>query len=224
MRFYLAILGCLLGALTATAELRFDRDVVEVAAETGKTKVKATFEFQNVGDQSIRVQKIDTSCGCLRANANRKTYNPGQEGNIDAEFNVGGNTGTVEKSITVHTDAGEPIKLKVRIKVAELLSIEPKMATWSLNETGTKKIEFKVLRDEPIHITGLSPSRKNVTATLQTIEEGRHYIIEIAAADTSDTMLGVVRIDTDCEIREQKKQMAFFRISKEETTTSGNAE
>ena len=207
-----------LGAV-AHAKLNFEAEILERDAKIGDASVLAEFKFTNEGKTPVEIGLIDSACGCLKATSDKKVYKPGEAGIVEAEFFVKGLTGIVEKAITVHSkgDGRTATRLAVRVSIPEILSIEPKMAMWDLNESpGPKKVVFKVLRPEPIRVLEVVPSRKNVTAELHVIEEGRLYEIELTPKDTDSTMLGVVRIETDCEIPEQQRQMTFFRIAKED--------
>ncbi len=211
------LLGCwLLSIAVAPAQLLFETNLLERSAEVGESSVIAEFNFKNTGTESAEIGLIDSSCGCLKARSNQSSYLPGESGVIEAEFFVKGLSGTVEKSITVRTNSNPtPVRLAVRVNIPEILLIEPKMLSWEIGEDPTpKRVTFKVLRADPIHLLEVVPSRKEVTASLHTIEDGRHYEIELTPRSTSDTILGVVRIETDCEIREQQRQMAFFRVSR----------
>lgn len=216
------LIACLVWSLVASAahaKLKFEAEILERAAKIGDASVLAEFKFKNEGKTAVEIGLIDSTCGCLKATSDKRVYEPGESGVVEAEFFVKGLSGLVEKAITVHSkgEKREAVRLAVRVSIPEILSIEPKMAMWDLNESPTsKKVIFKVLRPEPIRVLEVVPSRKNMKAELHVIEEGRLYEIELTPEETGATMLGVVRIETDCEIREQQRQMAFFRIAKED--------
>ncbi|MEM1294189.1 MAG: DUF1573 domain-containing protein [Verrucomicrobiota bacterium] len=214
------LMACIIWSLVAGAahaKLKFEAEVLERSAKIGDASVLAEFKFTNNGKKAVEIGLIDSTCGCLKAESDKRRYEPGESGVVEAEFFVKGLSGLVEKAIFVHAkgDKSEAVRLAVRVSIPEILSIEPKMASWDLNESvKSKRVVFKVLRPEPIRVLEVVPSRRNVTAELHVIEEGRHYEIELTPTETGATMLGVVRIETDCEIREQQRQMAFFRIAK----------
>ena len=216
----LAIFLCswLVCALAVQAELSFAAKSAERKAKVGEASVVADFKFTNKGKKPATISLIDSSCGCLKAKSDKTTYQPGESGVIQTEFFVKGLTGTLEKFIHIRTSTSNtPTRLVVKVSIPEILSIEPKMADWNIGEgSKAKRVVFKVLRPQPIRILEVVPSRKSVTAKLYTVEEGRHYEIELTPGDTSKTLLGVVRIETDCEIPEQKRQMAFFRIARDD--------
>ena len=205
----------LAAAGVASAGLKFKSTISEHDAEEGAKVVAGSFEFTNEGAQAVTIQNVDTSCRCLEAKADKLVYQPGESGVISAKFEIRGLTGEIEKSLTVYTDDPETpyVRLAVKIDVPVMVEIEPKMLTWAVGEeTVTKPIVFRVMRDEPIRITKIDVSRKNFSGALKEIEAGKLYHIELTPESTADTMLGVVTIQTDCEIEEQARQLGFFRV------------
>ena len=195
--------------------LEFESLTSEHQAERGQKTIMASFRFTNRSADPIQIVKIDTSCGCLRAEADKSSYAPGDSGTIEAEFEFAGKTGEVENWMSVQTDSPDvPEKrLTVKVDIPLLIEIEPKMASWVLGGAASpQKVIVRVLQEEPIHVTEVSSSRGAVSATLHTIEKGRHYEIELKPQSTDDFLLGMVSIQTDCEIPEQQRQLAFYQI------------
>lgn len=201
--------------LPAVAGLEFKSRVQEFDADAGTETVEARFEFVNRGSRPVTIEKIDSSCGCLKAEAAKSTYQPGESGVIDAEFEIRGLAGEIEKTLTVLTDDPEnpSIRLAVKVDVPLLIVVEPKMLSWTVGEEPvTKAITFRVMRDAPIRITGIQVSRTNFSGEVKTIKDGEVYHIELTPTSTAETMLGVVSIETDCKVEEQARQLGFYRI------------
>lgn len=70
------------------------------------------FEFTNVGEGTLVIKNVSTSCGCTGAMVGeKKDYLPGESGQIKVTFNTQGRTGKFEKTVTVETnDAKAPSK------------------------------------------------------------------------------------------------------------------
>ncbi|MEM7014302.1 MAG: DUF1573 domain-containing protein [Verrucomicrobiota bacterium] len=209
---------CVLTAILASnawASLNFKATTVERAAKEGDETVAGKFEFTNIGKKPIAITKIDSSCRCLGAKADKQVYQPGESGTIEAAFEIEGLAGKVEKTLTVVTNHPETpyVRLAVIVDIPLMMSIEPKMLDWAIGEDPKPKpIVLKVLRKDPVHVTNIQVSRKNFSGELKTIKEGREYHIELKPTSTESTMLGVVTIETDCEVAAQKRQLGFFRI------------
>lgn len=200
----------------AGAAFRFEQNLVEVTPDFGQERVTAVFRFKNEGTAGT-VRSIETSCGCLSAESDKRSYAPGESGEVKATFNVKGLSGSVERSITFVSGAkGEaPVRLAVRVHVPALLEIEPKMLHWALGEAPAPKV-FKITMQgpDPVRIKSASSSRRNVSTAVRMLVEGRSYEIEVKPENTSEALLGMVRIETDSRFREHQKQMAFFRVDK----------
>ena len=202
-------------ANVAFGGLNFKSKVSEHKAEEGAETVAGRFEFTNDGKAPVTIRNIDTSCRCLEAKADKKVYQPGESGVVEAKFEIRGLTGQIEKGLTLSTDdpATPFIRLAVKIEVPLIIQIEPKMINWAIGEEPkAKPIVFRVMREKPVHIKSIDVSRKNFAGVVKTIEEGKLYHIELTPESTEATMLGVVSIETDCEIEAQARQLGFFRI------------
>jgi len=216
-RLALLLLPALL-PLTAQAGFKFESTLVELKPDFGQERATAVFKFTNL-DTPGTVREIETSCGCLSATSDKRSYAAGEAGQVTAEFHIKGMSGNVERTINfVSGNKGEaPIRLAVRVYVPELIVVEPPMLTWSIGESPSPKA-YKVTMQgpDPIAIKTISSSRRNVAASLKTITPGRVYEIQVTPQSTADALLGMVRIETDTRFRDQQKQMAFYRVDKKQ--------
>jgi hypothetical protein len=65
-------------------------------------KFPHTFYFTNTGKSSLIIAQVSPSCGCTTAKDwPQQPIAPGESGKISVEFNSSGNSGKVDKSITV---------------------------------------------------------------------------------------------------------------------------
>ena len=72
------------------------------------------FDFTNTGKGSLRISRIESSCGCTVANYPKEDIAPGQGGTIQAIFDTGGFSGYQYKTLLVYTNAdNSPVKLEI---------------------------------------------------------------------------------------------------------------
>ncbi len=72
--------------------------------------VEHTFTFANRGSDTLRISKVDASCGCTAALASANVVAPGGEGGIKASFNSAGRIGKTKKSVYVRSnDPASPL-------------------------------------------------------------------------------------------------------------------
>ena len=63
-----------------------------------------SFRFKNVGDETLIVRNVRTSCGCAAALASKRELEPGESGEIKATFNTRGYSGHNIKYIYVESN------------------------------------------------------------------------------------------------------------------------
>ena len=87
------------------------------------------------------------------------------------------------------------------------------MLDWVVGERPEeKRIKFRILRDEPVNIISATSSRPSVSVRVNAIEPGKVYELILKPESTDDTMLGMIRIVTDCEIEKHKTQLTYFSV------------
>lgn len=199
------------------AGLVFESTEFAATATPEQDKIPVTFRFKNTSEEAVTVKEVQTTCGCLTAATDKMSYEPGESGEVKAEFSVGSAEGEDIKSLYVLTsDEKNPRQeLKTMITVPALFRIEPLMQKWTVNEAAKpKKIDFKVVHKDPIEIVGLTSSRDNFTAEFKEIEKGRHYEITLIPKTTEAPMLGALSVMTNCSIERHRTKLAFFSITR----------
>lgn len=201
----------------ARADLDFASTHLTVQADPTQDELPVQFKFQAEGELATEITEVQTTCGCLKAKADKQVYQPGESGVIDCVFSVGSFEGEHIKSIYVITSDKENgrIPLKVTVNVPQLFQIEPQVQKWKVGAPAEpKKVSFKVVYKDPIEIVSLSSSREAFTAEFKEIEKGRDYEITLTPSDTSKPMLGALSIITNCPIDRHKKKLVFFSITR----------
>lgn len=76
-----------------------------------------TFEFKNIGENAIVINRVKSTCGCTIPAWTHEPIEPGATGEITVEYNTA-LTGTFLKSLFVYSSAANsPVKLQVKGKV-----------------------------------------------------------------------------------------------------------
>lgn len=77
--------------------------------------VSYNFEFVNTGNAPVLIKKVESSCGCTSPEWTRQPILPGKKGFIKAIFDPDNRPGYFDKTITVHSNAHNPVaELKIR--------------------------------------------------------------------------------------------------------------
>jgi len=80
-------------------------------------QLQYNFEFVNKGNAPLKIEKVQTSCGCTGATVGEKTeYQKNEEGVLKVTFNTQGREGKQEKSILVFTNDPDNEKVVLKIK------------------------------------------------------------------------------------------------------------
>lgn len=83
------------------------------------------FKFTNKGSGILKIEKVQTTCGCTAATVGEKTeYKKNESGAIKVEFLTQGRVGHQEKTVSVYTN--DPDNQQVTLKV--ICDIDPNMS------------------------------------------------------------------------------------------------
>ena len=182
------------------AELRWTQPVQEFHRSPQDKFVEATYTFKNAGSQPVSIENVRTSCGCTSADPDKKTYAPGESGEIKVKFTFGGRLGGQRKTIRVFTsdNGNEPTILDLRVFIEEPLKLTPALVFWRNGDTPSAKlIQINAGPERPVNVTGVRSSSPAFTATLQTIKAGEQYAVAVTPSGTGERRAGEISIETD---------------------------
>jgi len=161
-----------------------------------QTKQAAVYHFRNAGSRPVTINDVQTSCDCLEATPDKKTYAPGESGEIRALFTVGDRIGLYERTVTVVTDEpGNPAHLTLQIEVPAVATAAPRSVTWQANEAaGEKSLEVTAAPGLEIDFHEAVPTNDAFSARLETVDAGRHYRLHLKPRDTTKPASVAVRL------------------------------
>ena len=76
----------LLAAYPVYGQLAWQSQMVEVHPSLNDKVGIARFSFKNSGSGTITISDIKTSCGCTTADSEKRSYGPGETGDVTAIF------------------------------------------------------------------------------------------------------------------------------------------
>ena len=93
------------------AGISFDKTTVDFGTfSEDNPVVKCTFTFTNTGTAPLVIHQAIASCGCTVPTYTRMPVKPGEKGKMEVTYNGSGkHPGRFKKSITVRTNAKEPL-------------------------------------------------------------------------------------------------------------------
>lgn len=213
---------CLLGALcfsvavTAQAELVWEKTEIELHPALGDATAVGVFKYQNKGDAPIHFKSTPrTSCGCTVAALQKTDVAPGEKGEITATFSIGDRTGLQEKSITVETDdAQKPVTvLKLKAMIAQLLELQPAFVFWQAGEDPKPKtILAKAGKGTAIKNLEVTSSSADFTVKVEPGSAGE-FKINVQPRDTTKQLNATLTIKPEMPSGPAKIFYASARVT-----------
>lgn len=100
------------------AEIKFESNTLNFGTIEKGSDDTRTLSFKNVGDENLRIEKINSSCGCTVPEKPSGKIAPGESDEIKVQYDTE-RVGPIRKTITVYTNGSRgivPIKIKGRVK------------------------------------------------------------------------------------------------------------
>ena len=97
-------------------KFEWEKTIHEFGEISQNKPVSAKFTFKNTGTAPIIITRVSASCGCSVADFSKGAIPPGASDVIVGTFNAQ-KLGTFFKTFTVHSNLGEPYKLKIKGQV-----------------------------------------------------------------------------------------------------------
>jgi uncharacterized membrane protein YozB (DUF420 family) len=215
----LGLVASHLEELGATGELvsgglRYTPTFMTVPAEPGQKRVEVRFAVSNVSEHPVKVTTLESGCECLAVTMTLNPIPAGGSAEIVGIFDTEKMRGISERRITVETDqGGEPAFLTTRIEIEPVYTLEKEMTEWAIgSEPVTKVVKFRVVREKPVHVLSAESKRAEVHCEVVEVEKGRAYDLRLTPESTAKRLLGIVRIETDCELEQHARPLAYFSI------------
>jgi len=117
--------------------LQWEMRQVDVRASIEDEELVVDFPFVNRGDAPVNIRSVGgDSCACLRGEADRVAYAPGETGRVRARFAFDGCIGRQSKFVLVRTDdPAEPeVRLDVDVDIPDVVRIEPSFSGWRVGD------------------------------------------------------------------------------------------
>ena len=182
------------------AELKWDKPVQQFQRTPADGEIEAHFTFRNVGAAPVTIRTLRSSCGCTTAHLEKKTYAPGEAGEVVARFFFGDRKGAQRKTIEVRTDDAptEPVLLDLRVNIHDPLTIAPALVFWKRGEPGeAKTVQLTADADQHVRIKSIASSNPRLSAKLETIKAGEQYVVSVTPADTTQKESAEISVLTD---------------------------
>ncbi|WP_269524389.1 DUF1573 domain-containing protein [Coraliomargarita parva] len=137
------LLGLCLGIhnASAQAELRWNQTEARIEMAPDQEQVRAEFVVTNDGDDTLRIARIKTSCGCTGSIVEGKIIKPGESTTIVATFNKGKRRGKNHTKLEVYLDntPDAVATLHMIINIPVLIDAQPAIVYWTKDSPETPR-------------------------------------------------------------------------------------
>ncbi|MBV9876511.1 MAG: DUF1573 domain-containing protein [Verrucomicrobia bacterium] len=210
------ILLLLLGLVTPVfAQLKWDQPRQKLSVKPGEKAVTAKYRFTNSSTSPVTIVDVRPSCGCTTATLAKKTYAPGESGEIEAKLNFAGHTGHQEKWIYVTTNVAgtQPMLLTLAVDIPLDITIEPEFVMWSIGEPAIPKtIRIVVPYGFPAKIVSVQTDNPAIQVQLKEARAGKQWEVKVTPTETKELMKAIVLIRTDYPAEKPATYSAYARV------------
>ncbi|WP_372806728.1 DUF1573 domain-containing protein [Pontiella sp.] len=183
-------------ACAARAGLKWETTEVRLEVHPAQASASAVFRFSNAGKEAVTIGDVKVGCGCLAPQLAKRTYGPGEEGELTIRFDLGNRSGPQSKTTTVRTSDGQSVDLVVSGNLPKAYDVLPAM----MRIGGTEKTKTARLVNPnpiPIRLLSATSSHKELSAELKTIREGFEYEVLITRKPAASNARAVIRIELE---------------------------
>ena len=209
-----SIAACLLlSAALAKAELVWEKPIQDFHRVPEDGHVEARYPFKNTGAEPVTIKRVITSCGCTSAKLSKNVFAPGESGEILVKFTFGSRRGPQQKGIEVIGQDKQEWHLGLRVYIHEPITVSPALVYWRIGDPAeAKTVKLTVPDGLKVDVKAVSSSDPKVSATVETIQPGKEYLVAIKPADTTAKLAAEMTVATDFPSDSPRSYRIFARI------------
>ncbi|MEJ5259193.1 MAG: DUF1573 domain-containing protein [Anaerohalosphaeraceae bacterium] len=162
-----------------------------------------TFTFKNIGNKTLKIDHVQSTCGCSVPQLEKKDYEPGESGTIEVRFHAPTTSGETKKQMyIVSNDPSNPrAQLEVRAVVDVKVQTEPTEVSLVLNKpnAGLGPIQIKSTDGKPFRITKFSSMADAITCVFDPNAAATEFTLtpQVDMDLLSKNPTGVMTIEVD---------------------------
>ncbi len=209
------LIASLLSAASSHAGLVWDEPLQQYQRTPDDRAMEAHFTFKNTGATPVTIKQLRSSCGCTTARLDKKTYAPGESGEVLARFVFGDRKGLHRKTVEVRTDdkAAEPVILDLRVLIHDPLTITPALVWWKRGDAaGAKTVQLTATSEQTVRVKSVTSSNPRLPAKLTTAKAGEQYVVSVQPADTAQKESAEISVLTDFPIDSPRTYIIHARV------------
>jgi hypothetical protein len=161
------------------------------------------FTFRNVGTKTLKIENVQSTCGCSVPKLEKNDYEPGESGKVEVRFHAPTVKGETKKQLyIISNDVSNPrAQLELRAFVDVKVEVEPEEFSLFLNKpnAGLGPITIKCTDNRPFAITKVSSPQEAITCEFDPKKKATEFTLTPKAnlELLSKAPTGVLTIDVD---------------------------
>ncbi|OXU15839.1 DUF1573 domain-containing protein [Sedimentisphaera salicampi] len=209
IRFFALVSALVFTALPAAhsaqageAKIKVEKPVKDFGEVRPHQVFNFSYKFKNAGTSTLKINRVQSTCGCTVPELNKKEYAPGEEGEIKVRYTSSQREGPVTKHLYIHSnDESNPrFALKIKSNTVLKISVQPKRVELSLVEdnAGFEYIKVTSKDGKKFKITGIKCRNKAFNFNYSKDASKEHMITaDVDSKALQDSLNGVITINTD---------------------------
>ena len=165
---------------------------------------KCEFKFKNTGSGLLKIERIQSTCGCTVPELKKKEYAPGEEGIITVTFHAPAAKSKTTKHLYIISNDPKTPRAEITIKAEVVVKVEisPENVELRLDEknAGMPNLVIKSLDNREFSIRSISISPQNVmTIPFNPTDKATEFTLEpvVDKEKLNQTNAGIIQIRTD---------------------------
>lgn len=164
---------------------------------------KCEYKFTNAGNATLKIDRIQSTCGCTVPQLEKKTYEPGESGVIKVTFRAPSVKGKVNKHLyIISNDPKNPrFELGIKANVVVKVSIAPESVELRLDKenAGMPDIVVKSLDDREFSITSVIVGRQAIKVPFDRKEKAKEFTLKpvVDKKMLNEFNNGIIQVKTD---------------------------
>ena len=182
---------------TFAADLTFAQETITLTPKPGAQSATANYSFTNTGSTALTITGLQPSCGCATIALDKRSYDPGEKGEIVALLDLNGLGGTQHKTIRISCDRGPEITLNLTMVLSALPQITPTFLTWKVGAPATEQTSIMTMPagvdEQAVEVTASSPE---VTTQLVKRDDGT-WALKVTPNSTAAATNAILKVTTN---------------------------
>ena len=165
-------------------DLKWEQSTIEVKAAKGQQKIEVEFNFTNISSAPVKIQSVQTSCGCTTAQMPKKEYQPDESGALTVIFAPEGRKGLQKKSIVVRSGSAQPDVLTLKVEIPDTFKADKEKLSWKLDAPPDAQfIEFTPDGGK-FEVKSVRSLNQDFVTTLEPVEGAGSYRVKVVPQST----------------------------------------